>query len=313
MSFSSQVKNELAHRASRKNCCQVAELSAIIRMDGSLAKSSSSRGYALRLSMENAAVARRVIKLFAGIFALHAVVTVRRSRLNKRNNYLVEIKEDPKLSQTLNELGILDDSLTVRYDITPRLTRKSCCAAAYLRGLFMGGGFVSNPDGGYHFEIVTDNNKLANDAKALMERFNLSPKILSRKHNLRIYLKGADQIIQLLALIGAHNALLKWEDKRIIKGMRASVNRLVNCDTANLNKAVEAALSQLRDIALIEEKMGIDKLPQGLAELANTRLAYPQASIRELGEVCQPPLSKSAVYHRLRRLRLVADNLSRQN
>lgn len=311
MSFSSQVKNELAHRVSRKNCCQVAELSAIIRMDGSLKISGHSQGYALRLTMENAAVARRVIKLFADIFGLRAKVTVRRSRLSKRNNYLVEVKEDPKLSQTLNELGILDDSLKVRYDITPRLTRKSCCAAAYLRGLFMGGGFVSNPAGDYHLELVSDNNTLVNDARDLMERFNLSPKILSRGNNLKIYLKGSDQIVQLLALIGAHTALLKWEDKRIIKGVRATVNRLVNCDTANLNKAVEAALSQLRDIALIEEKMGIDKLPQGLAELANTRLAYPQSSIRELGEAFQPPLSKSAVYHRIRRLKIVAEKLRR--
>ncbi|HEX21470.1 MAG TPA: DNA-binding protein WhiA, partial [Actinobacteria bacterium] len=283
MSFSSQVKNELAHRVSRKSCCQVAELSAIIRMDGSLKISSHPQGYALRLSMENAAVARRAIKLFADIFGLRAEVTVRRSRLSKRNNYLIEIKEHPKasaekedvsksmrpsvdgspdeggyvlmrerneaedngadwifgcaprLSQALNELGILDDSLTVRYDITPRLIRKSCCAVAYLRGLFMGGGFVSDPTGSYHFELVTDNYTLANDAKTLMTRFNLNPKISSRKHNLMLYLKGADQIIQLMALIGAHTALLKWEDTRILKGMRASVNRLVNCDTANLN------------------------------------------------------------------------------
>lgn len=309
MSFSIQIKDELAHRRPRKKCCQVAELSAIIRMDGSLHLQGQPNRYALHISTENAAVARKALKLFGDIFELKGEVTVRRWRLRDSNNYLLYIPENPRMGQVLNELGILDDSLNIRYGIAPRLVKQSCCAIAYLRGLFMGGGFVGHPAGEYHFELVTDNYTLAQDAQKLLNRFGLSPKILTRKKNFALYLKGADQIAQLLALIGAHTAVLKWEDVRILKGMRSSVNRLVNCDTANLNKAVEAALAQLSDIALIEEEIGLDRLPRGLADLAHTRLTHPQASIKELGEACEPPLSKSAVYHRIRRIQFLADGL----
>lgn len=309
MSFSAQVKDELAHKQPRKKCCQVAELSAIIRMDGSLHLSGRPNRYSLHISTENAAVARKVLKLFSDIFQLKGNVTIRRWRLKGTNNYLVFIPYHSKLDQVLNELGILDDSLNIRYGIAPRLVKQSCCAAAYLRGLFIGGGFVGHPSGQYHFELATENYALIQDAQSLMNRFGLQPRILTRKRNFALYLKGADQIAQLLALIGGYDALLKWEDVRILKEMREAVNRLVNCDTANLNKAVDAALSQLSDIALIDEEIGLDKLPPSLADLARTRLAYPQASIKELGEVCEPSLSKSAVYHRIRRLQGLASGL----
>ncbi len=307
MPFSSQVKDELAHQQPRKMCCQIAELSAIIHISGSLHLQGQPNRYALHISTENAAVARKVLKLFNDLFDMRGEVTVRRFRLSDANNYLVYIPENPKMVQSLNELGILDDSLNIKYGIVPRLIKKSCCAVAYLRGLFMGGGFIGDPKGKYHFELSTDNYGLAGDAVKLMNRFDLYPKIRERKNRFLIYLKGTEPMVQFLALIGAHTALLKWEDVRIIKSMRASVNRLVNCDTANLNKSVEAALSQLSDIAIIDEEMGLDNLPAGLSTLARTRLANPEASLEELGKEHDPKLSKSAVYHRIRRIKQLAD------
>ncbi len=309
MPFSSQVKDDLAHHQPRKKCCQIAELSAIIHISGSLHLQGQPNRYAIHISTENAAVARKVLKLFNDLFDMRGEVTVRRFRLSDANNYLVYLPEDQKMAQSLNELGIFDDSLNIRYGITPRLIKKSCCAVAYLRGLFMGGGFISDPKGKYHFELSTDNYGLTQDAVKLMNRFDLYPKIRERKNRFLIYLKGSEPMVQFLALIGAHAALLKWEDVRILKNVRASVNRLVNCDTANLNKSVEAALSQLSDIALIEEEMGLDKLPAGLAVTARTRMANPEVSIEELGKAHDPILSKSAVYHRIRRIKQLADKL----
>lgn len=309
MTFTAQVKNELAHHIAREKSCQVAELSAIIRMDGSLHLQGPPGRLALHISTENAATARKVLRLLSENFKLKGEVTIRRWRLKNANNYLVFIPEQPQLGQSLNELGILDDSLNIRYDILPRLVRINSCAAAYLRGLFLGGGSVSDPAGDYHFELVTDNYRLAADSKSLMERLGLNPKILTRKKNFAVYLKSADQIIQCLALIGAHTALLKWEDIRIKKEVRANVNRLVNFDTANLNKTVDAAISQLSDIDIIEEGFGLEKLPRALADVARARRAHPNVNIKELGEACDPPLSKSAVYHRLRRLHALAEGV----
>ncbi|MDP3014540.1 MAG: DNA-binding protein WhiA, partial [Candidatus Subteraquimicrobiales bacterium] len=163
-----------------------------------------------------------------------------------------------------------------------------------------------------------NNEEMALSLVSLLFQFNLKARVNSRykdsagKESFAVYLKSSDQIAQLLALVGAYEALFKWEDARIIKGLRVEVNRLVNCDTANLNKLVKAALSQMMDITLIEEEVGLSNLPKGLKEIARARTKYPQVSIKELGEVFEPPLSKSAVYHRIRRLGKLAEDLRKK-
>lgn len=288
----------------------MAELSAIIRMDGSLHLLGQDR-YALQLSTENAAMARKVLRLLAELFDIHGEVTVRRSKLSGANNYLVFIPWQPRLVQALAELGVMSDSLSIRHDVAPRLVQRRCCAVAFVRGLFLGGGFVGDPVGEYHLELVTGNYFLAETAQTLLRRFGLSPKVTERRQQFAVYVKDGETIAQILAQMGASSAFLKWEDVRILKAMRSSVNRLVNCDTANLNKLIEAALAQLSDIAVIETEMGLGALSKGLHEVAVARLAYPQASVKELGEACEPQLSKSAVYHRIRRLRVLASSLKR--
>lgn len=308
MSFSNQVKDELAHQWPGRRCCRVAELSAMIRMDGSLHLLGGDR-YALHLSTDNAAVARIGLRFFGELYGLTGKVTVRRSKLSKANNYLVYVDWQPLLDQALNELGILDDSLNLRQDVPGRLIRQGCCAVSYLRGLFLGGGFISDPKGQYHLELLTDNYLLAGTIQRLLSRFDIKSASAERRGRHEIYIKQAQAIVDFLALIGAHTALLAWEDARILKGVREAVNRLVNCDTANLDKAVKAALDQLSDIAEIENHMGIARLPLALREMARARIANPQASIKELGEACRPALTKSAAYHRVRRLKAVAAGL----
>lgn len=302
MSFSNQVKDELAHQWPGRKCCRIAELSAMIRVDGSLHILGSDR-YSLHLSTDNAPVARKCMRLFGDLYGLSGKAAVRRSKLSKANNYLVYIDWQPSLGQALNELGILNDSLNLRQDVPGRLVKQNCCAVSYLRGLFLGSGFVGNPKGQYHLELLTDNLSLAETMGRLLARFNIKSALIERRGHYSVYMKQAQSIVDFLALIGAYAALLAWEDVRILKGIRESVNRLVNCDTANSNKAVVAALEQLSDIKKIEDSIGIAGLPSALREIARARQINPQASIKELGEACRPALTKSAAYHRVRRLR----------
>lgn len=307
MSFSRLIKDEIARIEPSKRCCRLAEISAIVHIDGTLHIQDSS--YALHTVTENAAVARMSIKLLSQLFQLKAEITVRRSVLHKSNNYVIYIGTNAKLNQALNELGILDDCFRIKYGILPRIIKKKCCAIAYLRGVFMGGGFISDPRGEHHFEITTENRGLAGDLQTVLKRFDLPAKISRRKRNYAVYLTSSESMTEFLALIGAYNALLKWEETIVVKGIRNQINRLVNCETANLNKIVDAALSQIRDITLIEEEVGLNAIPGSLQEIAGARLKHPYVSLKELGTLCRPSLSKSAVYHRFKRLHVMAESL----
>ncbi len=308
MSFSNEIKSELAKLQPKRKCCQLAEASAIIHMDGSLHILGNER-FALDISTENAAVARLLYKYLTGSFSLKVESIIRRSVLHKSNNYLIRVPYQDGISQALNELGIIDDHMVVVPGILPRITKKDCCNVSYLRGAFLGGGSVSSPKVNYHFELTTDNVKFAHDLQTLINRTGLRARINDRKKNLAVYMKDSEEILDFLARIGAYNALLKWEDERVIKEIRAQVNRLVNCDTANLNKAINAASAQIDDIGIIKSKIGIAKLPVSLQEFAGVRVEYPYVSLRELGELFNPPLSKSAVYHRARRISQLAKSL----
>jgi hypothetical protein len=231
---------------------------------------------------------------------------VRRSVLHKTNNYLITVPSQPSLTAALADLGVLDDAYGIAYGVPSRLTRRDCCAVSYLRGAFLGGGFVADPHGDFHFELTAESDQLAHDLVKLMARFGIEAKLARRRGLYAVYLKGAEPIVTFLALAGAHRALLRTEDVRILKSMRNDVNRLVNAETANLEKSAEAAMSQVADIQRLADTRGLDGLPKALRELAALRLEHPEVSLRELGELADPPLSKSAVYHRIRRIEALA-------
>jgi len=304
VSFTAEVKDELSRVEPKRACCSRSELAALVRIEGTLHLTGPER-YRLEIATETAPVARRVIKLLHGVYGLKTELTVRRSVLHKTNNYLITVPSQPKLGAALGELGILGDG-GLALGIEPSLVKRDCCAIAYLRGAFLGGGFVADPHGDFHFELTAETEQLAEDLVVLMARFDVEARIAKRRGTFAVYLKGAEPIVTFLALVGAHRALLRTEDVRIVKSMRNDVNRLVNAEIANQAKTAEAAMGQIEAIELIASTRGLDSLPPALRELAELRVENPDVSLRELGELAEPPLSKSAVYHRVRRIEELA-------
>ncbi|GAV31029.1 MAG: DNA-binding protein WhiA [Anaerosomatales bacterium] len=308
MSFTAEVKEELSRVEGRRGCCARAELSALVRVEGTLHLGGTGR-LRLEIATETAPVARKTIKLLHSLYGLTTELTVRRSVLHKSNNYLITVPAQPKLEEALIDLGILDADYALVPGIPAALVKRDCCAVAYLRGAFLGGGFVADPHGDFHFELTAESEQVADDLTALMSRFGMQAKVTQRRGSFAVYLKGAEPIVTFLAHVGAHRALLRTEDVRIMKGIRNEINRLVNAETANLEKSADAAMSQIEAIKAIAAARGLDSLPPALREMAELRLENPDATLKELGELADPPLTKSAVYHRIRRLMELAEGL----
>lgn len=309
MSFSHEIKNELAHLEQDRRCCEIAELAGLVRMDGNILIGSR-KGIGLELVTENNAVARKAYKGLKKLFQVETEITVqRRNRLKKNNVYLVRVPGQPKVMEVLDVLGLTKDGLMYNPEISESLVKKECCRRSYLRGVFLGAGSLSDPMNSYHLEIVANSEEYAESLVKLIETFGLHPKISSRKNVLLVYLKESEQIADFLNIIGAHQALLELENIRIQKEMRNQVNRLVNCESANMNKTIDAAYRQRMNIELIQKYYGFEQLNEGLRALAEARLEYPEVSLKELGALMDPPIGKSGINHRMRKLEELADEL----
>ena len=310
MSFSMQTKDELSRIMPGRKCCRLAELAALIRADGTITITPG-QGLGLSVRTENASVARKTFRLAKHIFDFEVQIIVeRKTRLKKKNLYRVNFAHRSEMEMHMKKLGILNEEGGIDYSIKKNLVKNNCCLRSYLRGAFLGAGSVSKPEGSYHLEIITGSLEYAEALTDLMNRFDsLSAKVGSRKKLYFVYLKGSDQIAVFLNLIGAHQALLSFENTRIVKGMRNQVNRLVNCETANLSKTVNASLKQIESIRLIERIIGLDKLPARLRDIAGLRLENPDASLKELGELMDPAVGKSGVNHRMRKLEEIGEEL----
>lgn len=312
MSFSSKTKNELSRLPIEDRCCAVAELAAIVRMSGTI-QIRGMKKVNLKFVTENAAIARRIFTLLRILYKADVEVMVRRNKqLKKNNNYLIVVNNIKITKQILENAGFLikeDSSYTINYKIPETLIQNRCCRRAYIRGAFLGGGSISNPEKTYHLEFVTNREEHGEDLSNIINSFNLNSKIVIRKENHVVYLKEGEQIADILNIIGAHQALLKFEDIRIFKDMRNNINRLVNCETANLGKTINASLRQVENIQYIDNRIGIEKLPKNLQEIALLRLKYREASLKELGKMLEPPVGKSGVNHRLRRIDEIAEDL----
>lgn len=192
-------------------------------------------------------------------------------------------------------------------------TEKTCCKRAFLRGAFLGSGTISDPEKEYRFDLLCGSNEAASFLKGLLEKFEISARITARRGKPVLYLKEAGQIADALNVMEAHRAMMHFENVRILKEMRSSVNRQVNCETANINKAVSAAMRQMKEIELIQNTVGLEKLDENLAAAARARIENPDATLEELGNLMSPALSKSAVNHRMRKLSQIAESLKKQN
>lgn len=306
MSFAAQTKKELTLIEAEK-CCEKAELSALIRMNGSVQKSGPK--IVLDISTENAAIARRIYSLIKKTYKLHTELLVRKKmRLKKNNVYIVRVPN--QVQDILADMHIVSEGFHFTPGIDKKILKNPCCRRAYLRGAFLAGGSVNNPEGtSYHLEIASMYEEHCQALVKLANRFELNARFIERKKGYIFYLKEGEKIIEFLSLIGAHQALFRFEDVRIMKDMRNSVNRIVNCETANLNKTIGAAVRQLENIRLLQREIGLENLPEKLREVAEIRLQYPDVNLKEVGDLLKGSVSKSGVNHRLRKIDEWAEKL----
>ena len=316
MSFSAQTKNELSRLPIEDRCCALAELSAMVRMNATIEISSDDK-MKLKFVTENAAIARRTFTLLKILYDTCVEVMVRKNRqLKKNNSYVVYIRDSAFTEKVLKEVGFkLDTSsnyFITEYSVPDSLIENRCCRRAYLRGSFLGSGSISNPEKAYHIEFVANTEEYALSLSEIINSFELNSKIIKRKDSFVIYIKEGEQLVDLLNIMGAHQALLKFEDIRVLKDVRNNINRLVNCETANLSKTIDASVRQVENIEYIRDRVGLDKLPKNLEEIALARLENRDASLKELGTKVNPPVGKSGVNHRLRRIEDFAVSLRKK-
>ena len=288
----------MARLALEKDCCERAELAGLLRMGASLMLSAG-RKLALSFTTENAAVARRTLVLLKQRGTVRTEVMVRRSRrLSKTNTYFIRVLPGKMVDAMISEMGLPFESQSKEEKNV--LLRKKCCRVSYLRGAFLAGGSINRPEASCHLEYVTTNYQFAELLHSLLRRLGFPVGITGRKEEYIVYLKEGDAILDFLSMLGAEEAATAFEAARNIKEVRNQVNRLVNCETANLGKTANAAARQVAALRSLESEGRLAQLTPGLRAAAEARLAYPEASLSELG--VQLGIGRSGVNHRLRRL-----------
>lgn len=311
MSFSGNIKEELSHHWAKARHCQIAELSAIISICGDVIITANNK-YGLRIHTENIAVARKCFTLIEKTFNISTDVSIRRNLVKNSELYFVIVKRHEDVMRILQAAKLVDSSGDIWEELSNVkniVVQQSCCKRAFIRGAFLASGSMSDPKKSYHFEIVCATMEKAIQLENLINSFEMDAKIVPRKKSFVVYLKEGSQIVDVLNIMEAHVALMELENVRILKEMRNSVNRKVNCETANINKTVSAAVKQVEDIKLIRDTIGFGKLNEGLEDMALTRLEHPDAPLKELGTYLSSPVGKSGVNHRLRKLGEIADKI----
>jgi len=309
MSFSNEVRNELARVIPEKDCCCKAELLGLLKQGASLVYDGDVPTL-LKVQAINAATARKIFRLMKESFGLQCTVDIR----NRKNFFkfkVYEINTDLLKNDNLSilqELQLLKSNNN-KWNLNTEFSGKTCCKRAYLRGIFLSRGFINRPEGEYHLEIVFNDGKLAAQVQKILSRFDIPIRSFIRKNNIVLYLKESEKISDFLRVVGANRALLNFENARILKSMRNTVNRQVNCETANLAKTIEASVRQIDLIKRAMKKEGWKSLSPQLKELALLRVNYPDYSLKELGELTDPKLSKPGVAYRMRKLEKLAEDI----
>ncbi len=311
MSFSSDVKKELTCVPIGARHCIIAEIAAMIIMAGEI--SYEAKQFHIKFQTENAAIARKYFTMIKKAFNINTEVVLKtHKKMHKKQNYIILTKTSEEAEKILRATTLLKYELgqyVLRDHVDLTVIQSTCCKRAYLRGAFLGAGSVSDPEKGYHLEFVNQTERQAEYLKEIMISLEMEPKVVPRKNNYVLYLKEGTQIVDLLNIMGAHIALMELENVRIVKEVRNNVNRIVNCETANLKKTVSAAVRQMQDIEFIQNSIGISALPENLRQIATYRLEYPSSSLKELGELLTPPVGKSGVNHRLKKISEIAEQI----
>lgn len=310
MSFSMQIKDEIANHIGNARHCQIAELAAIITLCGAI-ETDISGALTMYIFSENKNVIRKCFTLLKKTFNINTCSLSDMDEYKKGNSYYLKIEDDDKIREMLKAFKTDDKNFNNNRSglVDPMLIMQPCCKRAFIRGVFLAAGSVSDPNKFYHMEIVCDTPVKACQIRDVVNSFGADAKVIQRKKYFVVYVKEGTQIVDLLNVMEAHVALMDLENVRIIKEMRNSVNRRVNCETANLNKTVSAAMRQIKDIEYIRDAIGLDSLNDALKSIAVARLENPDANLKELGESVNPPVGKSGVNHRLRKLSQIAEEL----
>lgn len=315
MSFSSEVKEELSKHISTARHCQIAEIAAIISICGRIEEDESGKK-AVTVVTENPAVARKYFTLIQKTFRISSYVSIRRNVVLKKNRiYTIAIKGCKDAIRVLQAIKYADEQGMLHEPqgiVNGMIVSNVCCRRAFIRGAFLASGSISAPEKFYHLEFVCATKSAAEQLKEIVNSFDMDSKIVNRKKNWIVYLKEGAQIVDVLNVMEAHRSLMDLENVRILKEMRNSVNRKVNCETANINKTVSAAVKQIEDINYLKEHHMLEELPENLKEVAELRLANPEASLIELSKMLTVPIGKSGVNHRLRKISTIAEDI-RQN
>ena len=311
MSFTGDVKEELSRQLSGARHCQIAEIAAITSFCGRILISENDR-YCIKIQSENIAVVRKYFTLLKKAFNISTGVSIRQNMSSRRGRlYVVTVEDHEDSLKVLQATKLLhnndiEENLSVADNI---VIQQTCCKRAFLRGAFLAAGSVNTPEKNYHFEIACATEAKAEQIKNVLRSFDIDSKIILRKKYYVTYIKEGEQIVNVLNIMEAHVALMEFENVRILKDIRNSVNRKFNCETANINKTVSAAVKQKLDIEYIRDTVGFEGLAEGLEDIAKVRLERPEASLKELGAALDPPVGKSGVNHRLRKLSSIADAL----
>ena len=313
MSFSIETKNELARQTPAKKCCQLSEIAGFLRVSGSLRLAGGGK-FKIVITTENAAVARHYKKLIKEYFGVDVSLEIgEASGPNGGYRYGLTINPEQHSEQILRETGILlvkEGNNFISDGIYDDIIRTKCCRKSYLRGMFMASGSVTDPEKGYHFEIVIPRQQLAKDLKKILNTFeDINAKYIKRKKHYVVYLKNSSQIRDVLAIMGAHSHALKFDDILLKRAMVNEAVRITNCDTANTDRALDASEKQIRSIRKIQECKGLAFLPVKLRQVAEVRLQHPEMNLTQIGEMLDPPLKKSGVNNRFRRIGDIADKL----
>ncbi|MGN0709319.1 MAG: DNA-binding protein WhiA [Anaerovoracaceae bacterium] len=313
MSFSSETKKELSGIEPEKKCCQLAEIAGFLRVAGSLRLAGGGH-FDIMVTTDSPATARHYVKLIKEYFHTKADIAVmeENSPLRKGHQYSIVITSDNNSESILRETGILmvkEGSNYLTSGIYSDVTRKKCDRKAYLRGLFMGAGSVSDPARSYHLEFVAQRMVLADDIRKLLGSFGIIAGVTERRGRFVTYVKNSEHISRVLALIGADSQVLKFENSRIRREMVGDAVRITNCDTANTDRIIDASERQLTAIRKIADAGRMGDLPEKLRETAELRLEHPEASLQQLGDMSEPKLKKSGINNRLKKLEKFASNI----
>ena len=298
MSFSHDTKAELCRLMPTSRCCAVAECYGILLYCNTFSHSE------IRITTESQKLGALLPGLFAKAFSVAFDICAQKSGKAKKLTFIITDKK--KLKKIFEMFGY-DSETHISHHINLGVVEEDCCKQSIVRGAFLAGGSVTDPLKSYHLELVTGHYHIGREMYSLLLEMGFQPKEVERNGNFVTYFKQSTAIEELLTVIGAPISAMKLMSSKIEKDMRNSVNRKVNCDTANVSKTVEAAQKQIEIIQHLSENGGLDRLPEKLRETAVLRLENPELSIAELAAACTPPVTKSCLNHRLRKLNEMAE------